>query len=124
MNANGSSSVAGRKVFQSEPESLEHELHAELNVTRVVAVLIDDCKSRVARILIGIPEHGVIEGIDRFDADLQARSARDHFDRPYLSDNLKFQSVGRVPEAAWPVGDQPSLLHRHRSVASSLRAST
>src|SRR6266704_3588777 len=50
---------------------------AELNVTRVVAVLIDDCKSRIPWILIGIPKNGVIEGIDRFDTNLQAHSSRD-----------------------------------------------
>src|SRR5258708_11988487 len=49
----------------------------ELNVSWIVAVLIDDSKSRVARVLIRIPEHRVIEAVDGLDPDLQARSVRD-----------------------------------------------
>ena len=73
MNANGSSSVAGRKVFQSEPESLEHELHAELNVTRVVTLRGHKAESScVARIKpYSVSEIGMVEGVDGLSTELQ-----------------------------------------------------
>src|SRR5205823_12778776 len=50
---------------------------AELNVARIVAVLIHDSECRVAWILIGIPQHRVIERVDSLDPDLQIRSTGD-----------------------------------------------
>src|SRR5438477_4848059 len=73
--------VAGRAAAASSrrrasTRTLEQEPRAQLDVARIVAVLVHDAEGRVARILIGVPEHGVVERIDGVDAHLHGHAPR------------------------------------------------
>src|SRR6185436_2474742 len=54
----------------------EGQARAELDVARVVAVLVDQAEVGTARVLVGVPEHGVVEPVDGLHADLQLDVAR------------------------------------------------
>src|SRR5437764_7107388 len=53
----------------------ERYARTELDVARVVAILVDQAERGVARVLIGIPEHRVIERVDGLDPHLQVDAA-------------------------------------------------
>src|SRR5262245_21812216 len=55
---------------------LEGQPRPDLNVARIVAVRGHETERGVARILVRSPQHGVIERVDGFDADLHAHAAR------------------------------------------------
>ena len=53
----------------------EGQLRAELHVARIIAVSDVHAERGVARVLVGRPQNGVVEGVDDFGADLYAHPA-------------------------------------------------
>jgi len=65
--------------FRLQPgshEKLEREPRADLDVARVVPILVDEPERRVPRIDVGIPQHSVVQRVDRFDPNLQFQPVR------------------------------------------------
>src|SRR3954463_8521885 len=60
----------------SRTTALERKARPDLQVSRVVAILVDEPERRVARVGVRVPQHCVVQRVDRLHAELQLHAVR------------------------------------------------